>query len=220
MSESEMILVVGATGMVGSEICRLLSDKGKSVRALVRETSNPQIVARLEAFGAEIVRGDLKNRASLDAACQGATAVVSTASATRTPQPGDSLESVDAQGQMNIIEAAKTAGVDHFVFISFPPTGLEFPLQSAKRTAEERLKTSGMTYTVLQPTCFMEVWLSPHLGFDMANAQARIYGLERIRSVGFRFRMSRNSPWSHSIPPVQKTRLSNWAVRMPCLRFK
>jgi uncharacterized protein YbjT (DUF2867 family) len=41
---------------------------------------------------------------------------------------------------------------------------------------EQHLKSSGLTYTILQPTFFMEVWLSPALGFDTANAQAQIYG--------------------------------------------
>jgi uncharacterized protein YbjT (DUF2867 family) len=62
------------------------------------------------------------------------------------------------------------------VLISFPPAGNEFPLQTAKRAVEEHLKNSGLSYTILQPTCFMEVWLGPALGFDAANAKARIYG--------------------------------------------
>jgi NADH dehydrogenase len=41
---------------------------------------------------------------------------------------------------------------------------------------EEHLKTSGLTFTILQPTFFMEVWLSPHLGFDAVNGKARVYG--------------------------------------------
>jgi uncharacterized protein YbjT (DUF2867 family) len=188
MSEHENTLIVGATGMVGGEICRLLARQGKPTRALVRKSSNPDTVSQLQTGGAEIIYGDLKDRDSLDAACRGATAVISTASATRTPQPGDSLETVDTQGQLNIIEAAKAAGVEHFIFISFPPTGLEFPLQSAKRAAEELLKQSGMTYTILQPTFFMEVWLGPHLGFEVANAKARIYGAgaNKISWISFR----------------------------------
>jgi NADH dehydrogenase len=77
---------------------------------------------------------------------------------------------------MNLIEAAKSAGVSHFVLISFPETDIEFPLQTAKRAVEAHLKSSGLTYTVLQPTTFMEIWLSPALGFDAANSQAQIYG--------------------------------------------
>lgn len=169
-------VVVGATGMLGSEICRLLVAQGKGVRALVRGTSNPEALARLRALGAELVRGDLKDSATLEAACDGATAVISTASSTLSRQEGDSIESVDRQGQLNLIEAAEKAGVGQFVLISFPAIGIDFPLQSAKREAEERLRRGSMTYTVLQPTCFMEVWLGPALGFDPAHGMARIYG--------------------------------------------
>jgi uncharacterized protein YbjT (DUF2867 family) len=171
-----MNLIVGATGMLGGEICRLLAEQGKAVTGLVRATSNPEKVARLRGLSAEVVSGDLKERASLEAACHGASTVVSTASSTLSRQEGDSIESVDRQGQLNLVEAAEQAGVKHFVLISFPNVDIDFPLQSAKRAVEDRLQRSRMAYTILQPTVFTEVWLSPALGFDLAHAAARIYG--------------------------------------------
>ena len=59
---------------------------------------------------------------------------------------------------------------------------VEFPLQSAKRDVEQHLRESGMNYTILQPSFFMEVWLSPALGFDAANATAQIYGEQWLGS--------------------------------------
>lgn len=171
-----MNLVVGATGMLGGETCRLLGERRLPVRGLVRETSNPDRVAQLQSFGVEVVRGDLKDRASLAAACRGVNAVISTASSTISRQGGDSIESVDQQGQLNLVEAAEEAGVRQFILISFPGGNIEYPLQAAKRAVEARLRRGRMTYTILQPTCFMEVWLSPALGFDPANGMARIYG--------------------------------------------
>ena len=171
-----MNLVVGSTGLLGSEICRLLSAAGKPVRALVRPTSDQNKVGQLEGLNIEIARGDLKDRSSLEAACRGSSTVISTASATLSRQEGDSIETVDLKGQLNLIDAAKAAKVDHFVLISFPPTDVDFPLQAAKRKVEDHLKASGLTYTILQPTFFMEVWLSPALGFDAANGSAQIYG--------------------------------------------
>ena len=171
-----MNLVVGATGLLGSEICRLLAAEGKPVRALVRPTSDQDKVAQLESLGVEIARGDLKDRSSLNAACLGASAVISTASSTLSRQEGDSIQSVDLEGQLNLIDAAKAANVSRFVLISFPPVDVEFPLQDAKRGVEKHLITSRLTYTILQPTFFMEVWLSPHLGFDAVNGKARVYG--------------------------------------------
>ena len=171
-----MTLVVGATGMLGGEICRLLSERKAAVRALVRTTSSPEKVAWLKDLGVEIAYGDLKDRSSLDAACRGVSAVVTTASSTLSRQEGDSIESVDRQGQLDLIDAAERAGVSRFVLISFPASEPDYPLQAAKRAVEGRLRQSRLTYTILHPTFFMEVWLSPALGFDAANGTAQIYG--------------------------------------------
>jgi uncharacterized protein YbjT (DUF2867 family) len=182
-----MNLIAGATGILGAEICRLLTEQGQPVRALVRPTSNPEKVARLKGLGAEPVAGDLKDRASLDAACHGVSAVLSTASSTLSRQDGDSIESVDLHGQLHLIDAAEAAGVRHFVLVSFPHVNVDFPLQRAKRAVEDRLRNSGMTHTILQPTFFTEVWLSPGLGFDPANGKAQIYGggVNRISWISF-----------------------------------
>ena len=176
-----MNLIVGATGLLGNQVCTSVADRGKPFRALVRSTSNPEKVAHLRSIGAEIVVGDLKDPRSLEAACRGAHAVISTASSTLSRQEGDSIESVDRQGQLNLIDAAEAAGVRHFVLISFPHAPLDFPLQSAKRIVEDRLRRGRMSHTILQPTFFMEVWLSPALGFDVGNGTAQIYGDGRNR---------------------------------------
>jgi uncharacterized protein YbjT (DUF2867 family) len=171
-----MNLVVGATGLLGSEISYLLRGRGSRVRALARPTSDAARLARLRDRGAEIVLGDLKDRASLEAACQGVTTLVTTASSTLSRQPGDTIDTVDRQGQLDLIDVAEAAGVRHMVLISFPPFAVEFPLQTAKREVEERLQRSRLTYTILQPTFFDEVWLTPALGFDVSKATAQIYG--------------------------------------------
>ena len=75
-----MILVVGATGMVGGEVCRRLAAAGAPVRALVRATSDPAKVEALQALGVEFTQGNLCDRASVDAACQSVRAVISTVS--------------------------------------------------------------------------------------------------------------------------------------------
>jgi len=171
-----MNLIVGASGMVGTEICSKLAESGRAVRALVRASTDSGKRDRLKGLGANLAYGDLKNPSTLEAACEGVSAVISTASSTFSRQEGDTIESVDSAGQLNLIRAARTAGVQHFIFISFPPAADEFALQTAKRAVEKELASSGLVYTVLQPTFFTEVWLSPAVGFDAANASARIYG--------------------------------------------
>ena len=174
-----MNLVVGATGMLGSELCHRLTARGKPVRALVRPSADPAKLEKLRQAGITFSQGDLKTPSTLEVACRGVTTVISTASSTFSRQAGDSIQTVDERGHLNLLQAAKAAGVRHFIFISFPPMSEDCPLQQAKRKVEQGLIGSGLTYTVLQPTFFMEVWLSPALGFDIANRKARIYGAGR-----------------------------------------
>jgi uncharacterized protein YbjT (DUF2867 family) len=172
-----MVLVAGSTGYVGGETCRLLVEQGYGVRALVRTTSEPAKVAALSELGAEVVHGDLRDPASLARACAGASAVISTASATGAAQPDDTVLTVDGDGQLALVDAAAAAGVEHFVYVSF--TGnieVDSPFRTAKRAVEQHLRESGMRYTILRPSAFMEAWLSPHLGFDVPNGQVTIYG--------------------------------------------
>lgn len=172
-------LVVGATGMVGSQVCRLLSAAGRPVRALTRSTSDPAKVANLKALGADVVQGDLRDLASLQSACRGAGAVISTASSMPfSYRPGENdIDCVDREGLLNLIRAAQAEHVSHLTYTSFSKQiDVDVPLKNAKRTVEKRLEESGLEYTILRPSYFMEVWLSPATGFDAANAQAQIYG--------------------------------------------
>ena len=172
-----MILIVGSTGLVGNEICTQLAAQKIPFRALVRKDSAPEKVNHLKSLGAEIVVGDIKEPASLAAACAGVEKVISTATCTSSMRDGDSIETVDRQGQLNLVEAAKNAHVKRFVFISFinnPENA--FPLSEAKRAVEQALAASGMNWSSLQASYFMEVWLSPAFGFNYPLSQARIYG--------------------------------------------
>jgi uncharacterized protein YbjT (DUF2867 family) len=169
-------LVVGATGVVGSQIVIGLARAGRPVRALVRTSSDPAKVAALKEAGAELVVADLKDRASLDRACAGVASVIQTATSTGSRAEGDAIATVDGAGSLALIEAAKAAGVKHYVLISFPRHEIGFPLRDAKAAAEDALIASGMGYTILQPPHLWEVWCSPGFGFDVASATARVYG--------------------------------------------
>ncbi len=170
------VLVVGATGVLGAEICAQLSKKGHKVRAVVRPTADPAKVDRLRSMGAELVTADLRDPKSLERACKGEEALITTASTTFSRQPGDTIETVDRDGQINLVDAAAKEHVRRFVYVSFSIDDPS-PLRNAKRDVEKRLKESGLEYTILRPTYFMEIWLSPALGFDYANSKATIYGV-------------------------------------------
>ncbi len=172
-----MILIAGSTGTLGEMICRLLAGKGARIRALVRPTSNKETVRALTGLGAEIVEGDVRDSASLARACKGAQTVISTISSmpTRYLAGENDIASVDSSGVKKLMDAARAAGVERFVFTSFTADN-HFPLREAKREAERNLMSSGMTYTVLRASFFMETWLSPMVGFDYEKGAARILG--------------------------------------------
>ncbi len=177
-----MILVVGSTGYLGSEICRRLSAAGHPVRGLVRSTSAPARAAELTTLGVEIVTGDLRQPASLAQACRGVDAVITTVTSARSIQPGDSIPATDQQGQLDLVLAASRSGVRKFIYVSIPQSLEPCPLTTAKRTVEQAVSASGMDYTILCPAYFMETWLSPATGFDYPNAKATIFGDGHARS--------------------------------------
>lgn len=174
--KNDAILVVGATGFLGMEICRRLVATNRQIKGTVRSTSDPAKVKALQEMGVETITADMKQPASLDKAMKEVSTVISTASSTLSRQEGDSIETVDHTGQLNVVRAAKKAGVVHFIFMSFHQMSADFALQTAKRNVERALIESGMDYTILQPTMFMEVWLSPIVGFNYPEAKATIYG--------------------------------------------
>lgn len=172
-----MVLVAGATGELGSTICRMLVEQGTPVRALVRPVSAPERVTALRELGVELAMGDLRDAESLRRACNGVDMIISTASATSRHGGSDTVINVDGDGQTALVDAAEQAGVRKYVFVSFSGSiAVDSPLAASKRAVEARLRRSGMDYTILRPTAFMEVWLSPHLGFDPAAGTVTVYG--------------------------------------------
>ena len=172
-----MILVAGATGTLGGLICQRLRDRGETVRALVRPSAGPEKVERLRALGVEIYQGDLREPASLDGATRDVDVVISTVSMIGTARPGDSFDDTDNAGTRALIDAAKRAAVGQFIYISFDHAQFEdSPMVRAKREVEQYLRDSGVPYTVLSPSIFMETWLGPRLGVDAAARTAKVFG--------------------------------------------
>ncbi len=164
-----MILVAGATGLLGGQITRQLLDHGKAVRIVVRSGST---YAPLVNAGAEAVQGDLKHQESLRAACRGVDAVITTANAIGRSGV-DNLESVDHHGNRNLVDAAAAEGVRQFVFISAlgAATDHPMPLLRAKAHTEQHLQASGMTWTVLQPNFYMDLWIPAVVGIPALDGQ-------------------------------------------------
>jgi uncharacterized protein YbjT (DUF2867 family) len=177
--ETSTVLVAGATGFLGNEICRQLRGMNFPVKAMVRATSDPAKAGQLRKFGFEVVQGDLLNKESICKVLQGVETVITTVSSMPfSYKPGENdIQLVDENGIMNLIDASKSAGVHHFIYTSVASSfDIEFPLSNAKRKVEKYLQKSGLTYTILRPCCFMEVWLSAGVGFDVMNGKVNICG--------------------------------------------
>ncbi len=170
------ILVVGATGLVGGDIASKLKQKGHRVIGLVRGgDSNPKSRGLREA-GVEILDGDLTKPETLPRACNGVDVVITTATSMPTGAD-DGLRRVDREGTLALIDAAERQGVHRFIYTSYSGNIQEdCALKSAKRDCEARVTSSSMEAAILRPSYFMEVWLSPVLGFDPAGGRARLCG--------------------------------------------
>lgn len=177
-----MIFVAGATGTLGGRVTKGLLAQGKAVRFIDRSNPVTQAMAAqglatstqaLVEAGAQAVPGDLKDRASLDAALKGVDTVVATANAVKRGGE-DTIESVDLYGMSNLIAAAQAAGVRRFQYVSVPGAAPEHPIAlfRYKGINEVALQKSGMNYTIFRPTVFMEVWIGSVVGIPLVTRQA------------------------------------------------
>jgi NADH dehydrogenase len=157
-----VILVVGATGQVGFGVVRRLREDGFDVRALVRPSTDASAV---EACGAHVVRGDLREPGSLRSAVEGVSAVVATANVI-VPRRGERANFDGlATGYGELGRACRADGVGRFVFLSVPVSymGHGAPDFEAKRRIEAALRADGVDLTVVRSSVFMDTWL-PALG--------------------------------------------------------
>jgi len=145
------VLVTGGTGFIGPHIVHALRARETPVRALVR---NPAGATRLAAWGAELAVGDVTDRASLHAACEGVDTVVHLVAIIRG-RPAD-FERVMAEGTRNVVAAAQEAGTRRFVLAS--ALGLDeqskdaVPYFAAKWEMERAVRESGLEHTIFRPS--------------------------------------------------------------------
>src|SRR2546421_12336086 len=119
-----MILIVGASGRLGSVVAEHLLAQGKPVRAMTRTPLN---LAHLKQQGAEVVSGDLRNPASLLSACQGGEQALMAAHAL-VGKGDNNPQTVDDAGNRQLMDAANAAGVKHFSFVSVQGARSDAPL--------------------------------------------------------------------------------------------
>ena len=157
------VFVLGATGTIGRATVRALVNQGHDVVCFVRQRTSadrsllPEQAAKLFE-GASIRYGDVSKPTSLnDQGFKGEHFdVIVSCLASRTGNPNDAW-AIDHQAHMYALEAAKRAGVNHFVLLS--AICVQKPLlafQHAKLAFEKALIESGMTYSIVRPTAFFK----------------------------------------------------------------
>jgi uncharacterized protein YbjT (DUF2867 family) len=150
-----VILVAGGTGTLGTRLVPRLAGAGLAVRVLTRD---PARARHLAGPGVDIVRGDVRDAARIGKVVRGADTVVSAVHGF-AGSDGVSPASVDRAGNTNLINAAASAGAA-LVLVSVVGASPGHPigLFRAKHAAEETLRASGIGWTIVRATAFMETW--------------------------------------------------------------
>jgi NADH dehydrogenase len=151
-----MILLAGGTGTLGTRLVPLLTARGLHVRILTRD---PKRAAHLRGELVEVVEGDVLDAASLERAAEGAHTVIS-AMHGFDGSGGYNPQTVDRSGNRNLIEAARKAKVKHFILLSINGAAADHPIElfRMKYAAEQELRSSGLSWTIIRPAAYMETW--------------------------------------------------------------
>src|SRR5260221_10311558 len=160
--DNRIIAVTGATGQQGGAVARWLLADGWKVRALTRDANKPA-ATELAAAGAEIVEGDMDNRAELDAAFKGVYGVFSVQNYWL---PNVGFDGEVRQGK-SVAAVAQAAGVQHFVYTSVGAAyrGMGQKHFESKWLIEQYIHSLDIPYTILRPVGFMDNynWSRPYI---------------------------------------------------------
>jgi uncharacterized protein YbjT (DUF2867 family) len=148
------VFVAGATGATGQRVVQILDDRQIAVRALVRDLSRAR---QLLPASVKLVQGDVGSAENLALALGDCDAIICATGAKPSFDPTGPYQ-VDYLGTKNLVDAAKSRGIEKFVFVSslcvsklFHPLNLFWLVLYWKQQGENYLKNSGLTYTIIRP---------------------------------------------------------------------
>ena len=147
------LLIIGGTGTLGRQLVLQALSKGYQVRCLVRNFRKANF---LKEWGVELVYGDLTKPETIPPCLKGITAIID--ASTSRPWEFESLQKVDWEGKIFLIQAAKIAKIQQFIFLSAQNVEQfqNIPLMKLKYGIELKLKESGIPYTVFRLTGFYQ----------------------------------------------------------------
>jgi len=147
------LLIIGGTGTLGRQIVLQAVTKGYQVRCLVRNFRKANF---LKEWGVELVYGDLNRPETIPPCLKGISAIID--ASTSRPNEFNSLKKVDWDGKLCLIEAAKAANIQRFIFFSAQNVEQfdNIPLMKLKYGIENKLKKSGISYTIFRLTGFYQ----------------------------------------------------------------
>jgi uncharacterized protein YbjT (DUF2867 family) len=149
-----MILIAGGTGWLGRQIVGRLTAAGEGIRVVTRD---PRRAAEQPV---QVITGDICDPATAASAARGCSTVISAIHGLTGGRHNGPAE-VDRDANRTLIEVAGEAGVDHFMLISVLGAAPDHPmsLHRMKYAAEERLRASALTATILRPSAYLETWI-------------------------------------------------------------
>jgi NADH dehydrogenase len=169
-----MILVAGATGTLGTKLVGPLGAGEEEVRVLAR---NPASASSVWGDRAQVVSGDVRDPHVVERAVAGVRTVISAVTGFG-PKRDVSPKTVDWQGNAILIQGAKAAGVEHFVLLSVCQAAPDHPIElfRMKHCAEVELMASGLAWTIIRPTAYMETWIELVGAPLLESGKTRIFG--------------------------------------------
>jgi uncharacterized protein YbjT (DUF2867 family) len=172
-----MIVVAGGSGQLGRDVVTRLAMRGLPVRVMSRDPVRARQLLGPLADRIEVLQGDVRDADSLSSTMSGATCVVSAIQGFGGHEAGG-LDAIDRHGNEALIAAAAAAGVERFVLLSIFGASPVHPLAlaRAKADAEAALRGSGMAWTIIRPTAYMETWAAVVGGPILATGRARVFG--------------------------------------------
>ncbi len=177
---TQTVLVTGATGLAGANICKLLVERGGAVRALARETAD---TAPLVSLGVEVVTGDVTDPDAVVRAARGSDAAIHCAALLGgASQNMADFEAVNIGGTKNVLDAAEAVGVGRVVAVS---TGTFFDTAGGldREDAPVMDHPSQDPYTVTKMAAFLDAMSRAAAGRDVVSAHpGAIFGPSPVAS--------------------------------------